>query len=336
MDGSVITVSGEGGVTNGCRYQKDFLTRFLPVNVLVLFDRSSSMTRAISTSTRFEIASNFLANLVGTYSTKVRWGYADFPGENGCSEWPIPGCCVSGPSIGLSATNAEAVQLAIRMATPRTGSSPLALALELTRQYYEALEDDGSARFVLLATDGDPSCTLTSELSPSVVNSSAGNLLPSPCYDALASITRLVSQGVRVIVLSVGPEESENPDGRLGCLDFLAKNGNTSIAPDTPSYFTISTSDQIEQVIEQALGAGDRPSCTFDLVDRPSTLEGAQVVIDGEEIPYGSEDGWILASTGRPVQLQILGEACERIRHFQVQSLEMRYACSMCLESVCP
>jgi hypothetical protein len=86
-------------------------------------------------------------------------------------------------------------------------------------------------------------------------------------------------------------------------------------------------------VIEQALGAGDRPSCIFELVDRPSSEDGAQVLLDHEAI---ADDSWKITSTIRPVQLEILGEPCERIRHFQVKSLEVRYPCATCLESVCP
>lgn len=336
QDGSVINVSMEGGVANQCRYQKDFPVEFQPVDILILFDRSSSMIRALGSTTRFESAATFVANLVATYSTKVRWGYADFPGGGDCAEWSYPGCCASGPRIGLATENVEQVQSAIKTATPRAGSSPLALALELSRGYYETLEDDGRARFILLATDGEPSCTLASELSPSVLYNPAGSLLPSPCYDALASISRLISQGIRIIILGVAPSASENPDGRPSCLDLLSTFGSGPITSNQPSFYSFSTREQIGREIEQALRVGDSPSCTFELIERPSGFEGAQVLLDHEEIPYESADGWVMTSMTRPIQFEVLGKACERIRHFQVKTLEMRYPCAVCLESVCP
>lgn len=297
-----------------------------PVDMLLLLDRSGSMDTAFASGTRFSAVASLLADVVATYAKHVRFGYQEFPGRQGCEGQATAACCASPPTVGIAADSAAAVVAAIAGASPMEGSTPTAGALHAARAYFETLADGVADRYVLLATDGAPTCTRSGVLA-------TGDALAAPaCADALEAVAALVAASVRVIVLGVGPDLAHDASGAAACIDALAHAGGAPASPGSPGYYAANDVDELRLAIEQVFGGVVRPSCVLRFptkVDDPASIA---VFLDGQRIPHASGNGWYMVYAGDLPVVYITGEYCEQIETFQVASIEARYDCSPCVD----
>ena len=304
----------------GCgRTLEEFIPR--PADVLILFDRSGSMETASGSGTRYQAVAGLLSDLVRNYAPYVHFGYQEMPGRQGCESQLIAGCCASPPSIGVAENNAQAVAAALTAAAPMDGNTPTAASLRAVLAYYETLDDGIDNRFVLLATDGAPNCTLAGALS----NGDASSATSVACTDALLEVSALVSLGVRVIVLGVGEGLADDASGGNACLDALAHAGGAAASPGSPGFYSANDPQQLQLAIEQIFGGVTRPSCLLRLY---SSVENLAVYLDGQEIPSTLVgDGWHLDTSLDPPGVRITGVYCDMIESFQVSLVEVRYKC---------
>jgi Mg-chelatase subunit ChlD len=284
----------------------------VPTDVLLLLDRSSTMEVAFGSGSRYQAAAGLLSDLVATYQDRVRFGYMEMPGRTGC-ETQTPTCCVSPPSVPVAPGSAAAVISALGQAAPLGGGTPMAAALFAAGQYFVSSKDSMPNRYVLLATDGGPSCTVSGALISSTSGTSAA------CDDAKTQVDTLGSSvGVKVIVLSVGADAAATDDSE--CLEALAKAGGMA-ASGRHRYYTAEDPVQLQNALEQAFGALSQPSCFLSIpqVDKRAPV---RVLLDDQEIPYGDENGWRWADS---TTVQITGAYCKQIQQFQVSSFVASY-----------
>lgn len=315
--GIVFDLSSE---SQGCVAQWTASLTPRPADLLILFDRSDSMNMAFGSGSRYQALSGLLSDVVNRYQSRVRFGYEEMPGRGPCEGQP-DACCASSPSVPLALDNAPALVAAFAQAAPVAGSTPTAAALLQARSYYDALDDGIDNRYVLLATDGVPSCTLAGALAAGADSSSGA------CLDALAEVQGLVTVGVKVIVLAVGEDAAASSD-QTGCLDLLAHAGGAALSPGSPGYYSASDPDLLQSAIAQIFGAVGRPSCVLDMsaVDNPTL---AAVYLDGQEIPVvpAPGDGWHWESSSSHYSIRITGAYCEEIQDYRVSSYEVKYGC---------
>lgn len=222
----------------------------------------------------------------------------------------------------------QAVTAAIASALPMDGSTPTAASLHMARDYYATLVDGIDNRYVLLVTDDAPNCTLAGGLS----SGDASDATSTACVDALAEVTAMVALGVRVIVLGVGPGDSDDASGDNACLDALAHAGGVAASPGYPGFFTLDDPQQLHLVIEQLFGGTTRPSCSVRFPDKLASTSNIGVYLDGIPIPRGQVDGWQLDSSTSPQAVLITGVYCDQIQEFQVAQVEVGYFCTPCVE----
>ena len=309
----------------GCAVKETVALLPQPADILILLDRSGSMDTAFGSGTRYQAVAASLAEVATTYGKHVRFGYQELPGRQGCSG--LPACCASPPTVAVADDNAAAVVAAINAAGPMDGSTPTAAALLAAAGYYVGLADGIENRYVLLATDGAPNCTLAGTLA------SSSSPETGACADALAQVAALVAAGVRVIVLGVGPELSATTTGEGACLDALAHAGGAAASPGSPGYYPASAPEQLQLAIEQIFGGVTRPSCVLrfqtDVVDTSLVA----VYLDGQQIPRTSQNGWRLDTSQNPPLARVTGVYCDAIQSFQVKTIEARYGCPPCIDS---
>jgi len=287
-----------------------------PADVLVLLDRSGSMATAFGSGSRYQAVAALLSDLALAYQKHVRFGYLEMPGRSGC-DFQMPGCCASPPVVELALDNAQAMTSAIAQAAPVGGNTPTAAALAAAQSYFDTLDDGVRNRYVLMATDGVPSCTLSGAFS-------SGNSSTSPgCADALAEVGALGDSGVKVIVLSVGLDSAANP-GETSCLDALAQAGGAAIPQASPGYYSAEDPDQLQRAIERIFGEVSRPSCLLEM-PRINMDSVVGVYLDGYEIPNDTENGWTWDNSSSSLGIRITGAYCDQIQQFQVSSFEVRY-----------
>ncbi len=235
------------------------------VDVLILLDASDSMGIAFGAGTRSSVLADVLSNLVDAYQQWIRFGFAQFPGADAqCPGQMVTGCCAGPPSVGIAPGNGTAVEQAIGNLLPLAGNTPTALALQRAHAYYAGLNDGVAARYVLLATDGLPSCTLAGALSSSQsADADAGG--PNACQDAVAQVQALANDGIDVLVLAVGAELTDDPEGPPDCLDQMAQAGGRPQSLTGPGYYSAASPETLLDTVEQIFGGVEQTSCSFEL-----------------------------------------------------------------------
>lgn len=285
-----------------------------PADVLVLLDRSASMATAFGSGTRYQKVSTVLADVVADYAPYVRFGYQELPGRQGCNGDLL--CCASPPTVPIAANNAPAMLAAIAAADPVDGSTPTAAALQAAAAYYAGLDDGIANRYIVLATDGGPDCTLAGGLSSDAA-----------CAEALAQVKGLVSLGVRVLVLGVGPDFADDTSGTAQCLDALARAGGAAASPGSPGYYAASDPEALELAIEHIFGGVSRPSCVLSFGSPVTDTYNVALYLDGQQIPRTSRNGWQLDTSVSPPRAVVIGAYCDAIQAFQVKTIEVRFGC---------
>lgn len=298
----------------------------LSPHVMIVFDRSGSMSAAFGASTRYDAAAQVLTQLTALYDDKIRFGYQAFPGENGC-DGAASGCCVDLPAVALGPDNGPRISRAIAAAAPVSGNTPTAAALRRARVHFQSLDPGIEDRYVLLATDGHPSCTVEGQVLGADVEVAGG--FSRACTESLVEIEGLLAGGVTTLVMGIGPSLDEDPSGRPSCLDEMARRGGAP-RPTRPAFYAATNTLEMERALEQIFGGVSRPSCTVDLKMPPPDPALVLVVMDGREIPRGREHGWDFDPPGMRQRIRLFGEYCRRLERFHDPDAEVRYRCPPC------
>jgi hypothetical protein len=189
-------------------------------------------------------------------------------------------------------------------------------------------------KFIILATDGEPDTCLLSD--------------PQCGQDeSIAAIQEARALGIGTFVVGIGNEvgamhlaDLANAGAGLpvlerapaaGCEELLgeaqALYENASNGEPVPEadYYQPEDEAELQASLERIIGGVK--SCTFEMdaeVDLGLAYLG-NVELDAEALSYQGPDGWRLVST---TQIEILGQACERITLDQSQDLSIRFPCA--------
>jgi hypothetical protein len=297
-------------------------------DVLVLFDRSSSMTTAFGTGTRYSVEAGLLSSLAGSYQDKLRFGFQAFPSRTAC-DGHAPGCCAEPPALSVGLDQGDAVADAVAAAAPVSGATPTPEALRLARAYFAGLADGVTDRYVLLSTDGRPSCGGDGRLAAPDLRDPNGVWLSGACHDALVEVDALVAARVKVIVLGIGGTGAGGPGETDGCLEALAVRGGMPREDGRPSFYPAADPQGLETALQQIFGGVSRPSCDLTLDVTPGDPDRVAVFLDGREIPRDPTQGWSFGGAD-PRHIVINGEYCKRLQRFQVTRIVVRGGCAPC------
>jgi len=334
LDASPDTLFWPDGGPNECRQVTNLLGfEMRPADILVLIDRSDSMRSAFGTGTRFSIQSALLKDLMSTYDKRIRFGYLPFPFRSGCGGSGAVACCVGSPPVGVADGNAAAIGLAIDDAAPVSGQTPTAAALAQAGAYFSGLSDGITNRYVLLSTDGHPSCSLDAGLAENVIVN--GEWTKGPCADALVQVEALRKAGVRVVVLGIGSGLEIGEAGAPSCLEALARRGGLPRpVVGGPSFFPATSPAELERTLQTIFGAVTQPSCVLRLVEKPPDTERVAVFFDGKQVPRNTPRmaGWEWVEGGVGSAIQVYGEYCRLVDRLQVAEIEVRHGCAPCTD----
>jgi hypothetical protein len=304
-----------------------------PADVLLLFDRSDSMSTEFASGTRYSVTAGLLSDLVEVYQDKLRFGFQPFPDPRACPAGHAPGCCASAPTVGVKPSAGTEIRAAIAAAQPPGGSTPTAEALRRAREYFATLEDGVPDRYVLLSTDGQPSCDASGRLAEADVLGDAGLPVAGACHDALVEVDRLVAAGVQVVVLGVGSTLPDDPGGHPGCLEELARRGRGAMMSrpeDRPWYYPAADPDKLEVALQEIFGGAIQPPCSLVLDEAPPDPRQVAVFLDGHQVPHNRNYGWDYETPDDTREIHFYGEYCKRIHRFQVAKIDVRWGCPPC------
>lgn len=280
-----------------------------PADLLLLLDRSGSMTNSISDdepcdaghgacAERWATMVQAVRTVLSTAPASIHWGLKLFstPGAKGGVGGTPAGCVVeSGAEVDVGADNAEILTSRIARTTPNY-NTPTRAAIDKAVAYLAAMSD-GRTKYVLLATDGQPNC-------PAGGGEPTSSDLPAT-LDAIASARQA---GIKVYVVGVGPS--------TGNLDSMAEQGGTG-----QFYPALSP-----QALVSALNAivGKIASCVYTMSATPPDAKSLGVYLDKQLISQSTLDGWTLGSGDTVV---FHGPTCERIKAGAYKAVQVLFGC---------
>ncbi len=316
-------------------------TRRVPVNLLIVLDRSGSMNNTSSNPTKWVAAVNALRGLLTRLDDEIRIGLTLFPATSGATDQATT---YARPIVPINRLGANRAQLLATLsgASPN-GGTPMACALRGAIDYYRTFSMDG-ARNVILITDGAPTqeCTMAEVCFPN----------PLDIPGTLACIMRqesVASDAVRVQV-TLGTRETTpvrtyvtgTPEANDGFLSDLAVNGGT---PRTSTCRTMSPpvchyslqTGTFEADLTRALDdiRGRALTCEFEVNVDPTRVDPTRVNVNftGSSSPtpvliprdVEHRNGWDYSNGMRSVVLY--GAACERVRSDAQARVQILFGC---------
>ena len=288
-----------------------------PPDVLILLDRSGSMGDQVippgydvgmfvlclllkncpPTMSKWEAMTSALETSVTAGAASVNYGLKLFPEDDNCG-------VADGAAVPVAADNARAINDKLAGTAPG-GATPTTTALASAGRYLSKLGGP-NPRFVLLATDGEPSCG-------------------GDAAAASAAVSNLAAAGIPVYVIGIATQGMA--DAALSAMAMAGGRPRNA----TPPYYPVQTAADLSATLS-AIG-GQIASCSFAVrrPDPPADPSNVAVKANGARVPKSETDGWRYGPDMASIELT--GTWCDRIQSGEISDLEASFACA---EAVIP
>ena len=302
-----------GGDSANCGLQYFDVER-RPADVLLVLDRSRSMQDkpdgATASTSKWDLTVPALNQVITETNSAVSWGMKLFPeGQNttACSAATITDTI----HVPLAPGNAAAVVGAIGATTPAGDGTPTGAAIGAATRYLAGLQTQAN-RYIVLATDGEPSC------------SASGDDGAAARSYAVSAVTEAWKQGFPVFVVGVATSK----DSATKALNDMAVAGGMPRLDPNPlatRYYLANTQSELSSALRAI--TREVASCVFPLNQPPPVPNNIGLKVDGVLVPRdGSrQNGWEYGSTGSDT-VEVYGAACEQIQA-GARDVQVIYAC---------
>jgi von Willebrand factor type A domain-containing protein len=306
------TSAGAGDVMNGECARLDFNLQRQPAQILILLDRSGSMKEKPSGSdasdeTKWSLVVPAVNQVVSATDASVSWGLKVFPEGEG--KECIAASVTSDIPVPIAAANASAVTTEVSATTPEGNGTPTGDAINAAVTYLKSLSDP-NPKFILLATDGEPSCAGSAE---------GGTNARTYAVQAVADAA---SAGIKTVVVGVATTK----DNATKALNDMAEAGRMARTGASTKYYLASTEDELVQALQQI--TGQVSSCIFDLSRVPPDPSNIAVKVDGVKAPQDPThtNGWDYTGTSN-LQVEVYGSWCDQIKVITANSVNFVLGC---------
>ena len=313
--GFIVQGSGGAGGVGGdseCG-RSQFPVQQRPADVLLVLDRSKSMTEDV-TPTKWSIVVPSLIDIVNATANSLWWGLKVFPvgTDSQCKQGTYP----SGEVVEIAANNAAAMVTGINGTQPLGNGTPTADAITEANKYLATLQD-GNPKYILLATDGEPSCNgMTGSTDSSGAKTAAIN-----------AITAAASAGYHTFVVGIATPKETTSD----TLNKMAEAGLEPLADPNPiatRYYMASTQSQLVDAFNSVTAVVK--TCLFPLANPPPAPDHVNVFIDSggdsTKIPYDSVNGWSFTGPDM-LTIQLSGAACAQVTSSGAAAVRVIFGC---------
>lgn len=267
-------------------------------SVVLLIDRSGSMNAEFpGASNRWEAVKQALldpdSGVIPQLQDRVRFGLLLYTSDDGNEGGQCPQ--LIGDGIPIALDNLAAIKGVYEPADYLTdGDTPTAEAVVAAREMLQDFSEPGP-KVIVLATDGEPDTCEDADAHNDVTN-----------QRSVSTVAETYAAGISVSIIAVGDEVRDEH------LQQLANAGAGLPPVGGPQQATPYEPSDRQGLIDafSTIVNGAR-SCEVDLDHEVSDPASGSVVLDGNALPYGDDNGWRLTSSTR---LELLGEACERLK----------------------
>ncbi|WP_437615818.1 vWA domain-containing protein [Sorangium sp. So ce834] len=280
-----------------------------PASILLVLDRSASMQDDPSgdegTPTKWELVVPALQEVIAATNEAASWGLKVFPqGDRtgSCTEESFPRDIL----IPISDNNAPTVNQAISSTTPEGDGTPTGDAINEAVEYLRSIQND-DPKYILLATDGDPSC-------------------PKSDSDefAVQAVTNAAAAGFHTFVVGIASQQS-----KVKALNGLAVAGLEPRAdpdPLAPKFYLAATKDEL--VTSLLTITGEVSTCLFPLSAPPPNPDHVGVFVGDQAVMQDTTgmNGWNYTGPDMTT-IQLYGAACEQVASSGAGSVKVIFGC---------
>jgi hypothetical protein len=311
-------------------------TKSLPPDVLILLDRSGSMAQKIDGTTcngtgaggrgggaggrgggmmgggigdcgpdsKWTQMTTALKDFLPIVETTVNWGIMYF--GNGSTNSGTDSCTVySTAQVPPGTMNAGAISTSINATKPAT-ATPTTAAVTAAAKYLAGL-DDGNPKFILLATDGLPTC------------GSGGSSADDT--NAIAAVKAAKAMGIPTFVIGIGTAMG----GGDATLTSMATEGGFPRA-GTPAYYSVTSANDLKDAFSMITGMVG--VCYFSVNPVPKSVSDIiDVKGDNNVIPQDSTDGWTFVTMPASSGIQLNGKSCEDYKSGNIKAVLVDLPC---------
>ncbi|MBW1806947.1 MAG: VWA domain-containing protein [Deltaproteobacteria bacterium] len=283
----------------------------IPPNLLLVVDKSGSMdyaTAAGSNRKKIDDAKAALTMLLTEGDGKIRFGWLPYPIGSECT----PGVV----TVECADDSVSAIQILVNTLRAN-GGTPTGESLNNANSY-TGLHDEGRNNFVVLLTDGMPTCPN----GDGRTENAADNAL------ALTAVESLHAAGIDTFVIGLGEDiNNSNPD----LLNDMAEAGGRPRAAAVKYYQANSLAD-LEAALQDI--GGMVIGCNLSLDTEPEYPNWLWVFfcdVNGENCVAQSRDrdhvnGWDYNDANN--QINFYGPMCDQLRAGTIEHLEVLMGCA--------
>jgi hypothetical protein len=240
-----------------------------------------------------------LSTLLNEAGADAYYGLMLFPGQGGdCSPGAVD-VPIADPSMN------DAIKMALGSVVIGLGDTPIDTSLQAALTYYQGIPINQNGRYVLLATDGKPTCNDT-DLVPQTV----------------MAVEALAAQGIKTFVIGIGMGIST--DGPA--LDMFAQAGLMPRANGPPFYYPVGNPMELVSTLKQIVGTVV-PPCTIQLSSAPPIPTDVRVLFDNQDVVRSPthSDGWDYDPA--TMTITFYGPACDEIQSGSVTEIQVVFGC---------
>jgi hypothetical protein len=292
------------------------MTTNLPPDILLVLDRSGSMREDLTgmacgnagcgATSKWTIATTTLEAFLPTVETTVNWGLKLFASGNNNN------CTVdTRADVAPGPMNAGMIMTRLGQAMPGS-STPTTAAMMNAATYLKTLTDP-NPQFILLATDGIPTCGM-SQCAPGV--NAGNNTMQCDDANAIAMVKAVHDMGFPTFVLGIGTANSPGD----ATLSMMAVNGGYPRAA-TPNYYPIGSAQDLTDAFKAITGMVG--NCFFAISPALTPTQFVTgVTADGRDLT--SADYMLVGTTG----VQLIGQACMDFTAGNLKNVAVQVSCN--------
>jgi len=283
-----------------------------PPNLMIVLDRSQSMTEDVTGNRnnvpaamqKWTLMTAAINDVVGKTEDTIRWGLMFFGNDSACG---VETTATVPPAL----KNAMAISTAIANNRP-TSYTPTAKGELAASTYLSGFQDMGR-KFILLATDGQPTC------GPPMNNSTDAD---DPA--AIQAVSTVSGMGIPTYVIGIATTTNAVADTTLNSMAEMGGQPRSA----TPKYYPVSSTkdliDALGTIKTIVMGM-----CTYPLgtPGMNSDITKTTVTVDGMSVPQGDPDGWDF-DTGN-ASITFKGNTCAKLMAGTAMNVRVLYGCKV-------
>lgn len=307
--GNMAGTAGTALVENGECAQQNFVLSSKPADVLLVLDRSKSMiehTVPPMGLTRWDAVKPSLTKVITATDSSVSWGLKLFPEGEGAA------CVATGVTDAVPAPiapgNAATVNGIINATMALGNGTPTGDAITKAAAYLTSR--NATNQYIVLATDGDPSCP----------SDSAGEV------QAVMALAAAKAAGFPTYIIGVlDPVEDKS---KFAILNSMAEAGGTSRSdnPIGDKFYQAYSEAELTAALEAV--TGQVASCLFEFDKPPPDATNIAVKVNGEVVKQDTSkaQGWDYTSN-QYLSLELHGDACQQVKDATENKVDIIFGC---------